>query len=225
MRSQTRISLLLVLGLIGAAAAHAACPTTAVIADLKSGLFGGIGGVNPQITIAGLANSPVVGCAGWKEAVLRINFANGCTKATIWAQWEGLPKAWTINIGDSPTNDGFGGGVPGTTFNDAELWVLNERMSVANGGTIVDTIYNQDQSLTDSALNFVVKNQFISWGQPFGFLQTPNLKNLFALAAVDPLDVTSGANNIYVGLNRVIYNATANGRRGCGLRRVLFSLQ
>jgi hypothetical protein len=225
MRSKARVSLLLVLSFIGAAAAHAVCPAAPFYIDLKSGLVGTLGGPNTNVGVSGFIASPVVGCAGWKEAVLKINFAGGCTKATIWAQWEGLPKAWTLNIGDSPTNDGFGGGVPGTTLNDAELWVLNERMSVANGGSTVDTIYNQDQSLTDSALNFVVKNQYISWGQPYGFLQTPNLKNLFALSAVDPLDVTNGANNIYAGLNRVIYNAPANGRRGCGLRRVLVALQ
>src|SRR5262245_15060650 len=97
------LSLLLALGFIIAGAAHAACPTAPFYVDLKSGLFGTLGGPNDHVGYFGFIASPVAGCAGWREILIKINLKD-CTKATIWAQWEGLPKAWTLNIGDSPTN-------------------------------------------------------------------------------------------------------------------------
>jgi hypothetical protein len=217
MLTKTRtLALSLSLSLISAASARAACPTAPFYIDLKGvGLAGTINGPNTQISAT---FTPSV-CAGWKEAVLKINLA-GCTKATLLAEWEGVPKDWTLNIGDSPTNDGFAGDA-GTTANDAELWILQESMSIAdNGAAPNNPILKQDLSLTDSSLKFVVKNQFISWGQPYGFLQTPSTKQLFAFP--DTSNAAEGS-NFYVGLNRVI--AGPGTRRGCGLRRMLVILQ
>lgn len=218
-----RIVISLALGLcVTVGTAHAACPTVPFFIDLKTGLAGTIGGPNAQISLVGaITNSPVAGCAGWKEAVLKINVA-GCTQANLIAEYEGLPKAWTLNVGDSPTNDGFAGDA-GTTDNDAEMWILDESMSVANNGSNPDNpLFKQDLSLTNSSMKFVVKNQLFSWGQPFGVLQSPASKQLFALP--DTANAAEGS-NIYAGLNRVIFNAPANGRRGCGLRRFLVILQ
>lgn len=207
------------LSLISGVAAHAVCPAAPFYIDLKSGLAGTINGANTQVSVLSLAASTVAGCSGWKEAVLKINLI-GCTKATLLGEWEGVPKDWTLNIGDSPTNDGFAGDA-GTTANDAELWILQESMSIADNGSAPNNpIFKQDLSLTDSSLKFVVKNQFISWGQPYGFLQTPSTKQLFALP--DPSPSTDGS-NIYAGLNRVISGPGT--RRGCGLRRMLVILQ
>jgi len=223
MTSKARsLALSLALGLISAASAHAVCPTAPFYIDLKSGIVGTINGANAQVTLVSpVTASPVVGCAGWKEAVLKINLA-GCTKATFLADWEGVPKDWTLNIGDSPTDDGYAGDA-GTTANDAEMWILQESMSIADSGSAPNNpILKQDLSLTDSSLKFVVKNQFISWGQPYGFLQTPSTKQLFTFP--DTSNVADGS-NFYVGLNRVVYNAPVSGRRGCGLRRMLVILQ
>jgi hypothetical protein len=221
MTSKARtLALSLTLSLASVAAAHAVCPSAPFYIDLKSGAAGTINGANPQVTLASpVTASTVAGCAGWKEAVLKINLA-GCTKATLWGEWEGVPKDWTLNIGDSPTNDGFAGDA-GTTANDAELWILQESMSIAdNGAAPNNPIYKQDLSLTDSSLKFVVKNQFISWGQPYGFLQTPSTKQLFAFP---DLSTPAEGSNFYAGLNRVI--AGPGTRRGCGLRRMLVILQ
>src|SRR4051812_45913335 len=116
----------LTLGLcLTAGAAHAACPTGVYYIDLKSGLAGTIGGPTQVSLQSPLANSPTTACgAGWKEAVLKVDLT-GCTSARLVAQYEGLPHDWTLNIGDSPTNDGFGGDA-GTTDNDAELWINQE---------------------------------------------------------------------------------------------------
>ncbi len=213
------VALALALSLISAAAAHAVCPAAPFYIDLKSGLVGTINGANAQVSVSGLIPSTVAGCAGWKEAVLKINLA-GCTKATLLGEWEGVPKDWTLNIGDSPTNDGFAGDA-GTTANDAELWILQESMAIADKGSAPNNpIFKQDLSLTDSSLKFVVKNQFISWGQPYGFLQTPSTKQLFAFP--DNSNPAEGS-NFYAGLNRVISGPGT--RHGCGLRRMLVILQ
>jgi hypothetical protein len=213
----------LALGLcVSMGTAHAVCPTAPFFIDLKTGLAGTIGGPNAQISLIGaIANSPVAGCAGWKEAVLKVNVA-GCTQAILVAEYEGLPKGWSLNVGDSPTNDGFAGDA-GSTANDAEMWILDESMAVANNGSNPDNpLFRQDLSLTNSSMKFVVKNQFLSWGQPYGVLQSPNSKQLFALPDTSN---AAEASNLYVGLNRVVSNAPANGRRGCGLRRMLVVLQ
>jgi hypothetical protein len=204
-----------------AGAAHAACPTGVYYIDLKSGLAGTIGGATQVSLQSPVVASPTTACGGgWKEAVLKVDLA-GCTSARLVAQYEGLPHDWTLNIGDSPTNDGFGGDA-GTTDNDAELWINQETMAIATSSpaaTIDNPIYRQDLGLTDSGLEFVVKNQFISWGQGYSFLQTPSTKHLFAFPDTA---VPAQGSLFYVGLNRVV---GTNARRGCGLRRMLVVLQ
>lgn len=217
-----RLWTLLTLGLcLTAGAAHAACPTGVYYIDLKNGLNGTIGGTTQVSLQSPLVNSPTTACgAGWKEAVLKVDLA-GCTSARLVAQYEGLPHDWTLNIGDSPTNDGYGGDA-GTTPNDAELWILGETLAVATSSpaSVIDNpIYRQDLGLTDAGLEFVVKNQFISWGQPYSYLQTPANKHLFAFP--DSAVPTQGS-TFFVGLNRVV---GTNARRGCGLRRLLVILQ
>lgn len=210
----------LALGLcVTAGTAHAVCPAAPFFIDLRTGLVGTLGGPNGQVTLVGaIGNSPAGPCSGWKEAVLKINLT-GCTQANLVAEYEGLPRAWTLNVGDSPTNDGHAGDA-GTTANDAEMWILDETMAVANNGSNPDNpLFRQDLSLTNSSMKFVVKNQFLSWGQPYGVLQAPASRQLFALP--DTSNAAEGS-NIYVGLNRVIAN---NSRRGCGLRRLLVTLQ
>jgi hypothetical protein len=78
----------------------------------------------------------------------------------------------------------------------------------------------QHLALTNAALKFVVKNQFLSWGQPYSQLQTPATQNLFAIP--DSSVPVADQRAIYLGVNRVIAHT---GRTGCGARRVLISFQ
>jgi hypothetical protein len=200
-------------------AAHAACPVQPFYLDLKSGVTA----TNPQISFKlPAAAVTAAGCAGWKKAVLKINLA-GCTQANVVVEYEGLPSGWTVNLGDSPTNDGYAGDA-GTTKNNAELWVLHEQLSIANASNDPNAIDNpllrQDLSLINSALKFVVKNQFVSWGQPYGVLAMPATKRLFA---VPDTAVPAEASYVYLGLNQVITGRAD--RQGCGARRVLITLQ
>jgi len=161
--------------------------------------------------------------SGCNEALLKVTIPNGCTEANIWVEYEGMPTGWTINVGDSPGNNGFGGD-SGELDSEAELQILDETLSVYSTGLgpgIVDLLAQEDLGLNDGALEIVVRNQYVSWGQPFSSLNTPNSGLLYALpdAGAAPAD----ANTFYLGVNRVV--SGPGGRTGCGVHRVLVSFR
>jgi hypothetical protein len=203
------------------ALAHAQCPGGQFYLDLKTCTTAGLAGVSfvsPCLPAAVTTACPAA--AGWKQAVLKVAIPASCTQANTMVEYEGLPSGWTVDLGDSPTNDGFAGDA-GTTDHDAELWILNENLSVAAGGAVPDTLATAHLALTDSALKLVVKNQFVSWGNPYTFLQEPIAKNLFAIP--DTTVPAADQRAVYLGLNRVIFGPGA--RTGCGARRVLVTFK
>jgi hypothetical protein len=165
-------------------------------------------------------------CKGWQEMTVQISIPAGCTAAIVDADYEGTPYAWTLHIGDSPTNDGFAGDA-GTTIHNAEVWILNEDLWVANAGgapsLIDDPLVFNHLSLQDGALKFLVKDQFVSWGQPYQSVQSPTNKLLFAIP--DTTVASADQTSIYAGFNRVVYGAPWNGREGCGLRAAVVRFQ
>lgn len=209
------------------AAVQAQCPTGVLSLDLKTGISvpslptGNIGFANGTVS-AVPATAACPASAGWKMAALKIVIPTGCTQANVVVEYEGLPSAWTVNLGDSPTNDGYAGDA-GTTTNDAEVWVLNEDIALANSGAAPDNpLVFQNLALTDGALKFVVKNQYVSWGQPFSRTTAPASKNLFAIPDTDPSVPAADKRAIYLGLNRVI---SGTHRTGCGARRAFISFK
>jgi hypothetical protein len=209
--------------------AMAQCNTGVFFIDMKTcgnATTNNLAGVTVLSCGALAANPPISACpasANWKEAVLKINVPTGCTQAIVQVEYDGLPAGWTVNLGDSPTNDGFGGD-GGNADSEAELQILDERLDVYTAALapgVVDQIGHQDLSLTDSALKIVVKNNYVSWGQPFSFVQTPNQKKLFLVP--DNGAAAADRRVVYLGLNRVISNNP--GRKGCGARRALVSFK
>lgn len=203
-----------------ATAAAAACPVGQFYLDLKNCTSAGLTGVSFLSACAPVGAAK--GCpaaAGWKRAVVRIDLPTDCTQANVVVEYEGLPKGWTVNLGDSPTDDGFAGDA-GTTPNNAELWILEENLSVANGSgnaaEIDNPLASAHLALTDGAVKLVVKNQFVSWGNPYAFVQAPANKNLFA---IPDTAVAAEGRKVYLGLNQVITGRSD--RRGCGARRAL----
>ena len=204
------------------AAAHAVCPGGQFYVDLKTGVTSPMAGVSftalPVPVVPVTAACPLA--AGWKMAAVKIVVPAGCTQANVVVEYEGLPSAWTVDLGDSPTNDGFGGDAGSNPPYNAELQILAEDLAVYNGSAnpaLVDNLAIAHLALTDSALKFVVKDQFVSWGNPHTILQTPKNKILFSFT--DPKDPRT----IYLGLNRVISGPGA--RTGCGARRTLITFQ
>jgi len=217
--------------LVGATAssAKAQCNTTPVVIDLTGAGSGtSIGSpvgtnTNPQITVG-----PFAGPLTARQTVVTINLA-GCRQANIVVEYEGQPSGWTAHTADSPTSDGFGGD-GGTTINNAEVQIVDETMAVYSADTLAGApqLLRQDLSLTDSAIKFVVRNQFLSWGQAYGFLQSPDniIQNpapphglLFAIPDTASMD----GSRIYLGLNRVVLGPGT--RIGSGARRAIITLQ
>lgn len=213
------IALGLVLAIVSAAAANAACPTSVFFADLALPLTGTYGTPASTVTVVPGTLAKVAPCP-FSEVVLELNIPTGCTTVIANVEFEGPPKGWQLDLGNSPTNDGFAGDANSTGGANAELWILEgnglNTLSIANGGTtpaVIDNpLVSQSVSLLDSSLKFVVKNQFVSWGQPHELVQTPASKNLFRFPHPG-----AAPNALWLGLNRVIAN---NSRNGCGARSV-----
>lgn len=164
------------------------------------------------------AGNPDPGCP-LRLLKLRVNVPDACSKAVVWVQFEGPSSGWTLNVGDSPTNNGFGGDA-GTTARNAELQILDDVLSVYSSATDplnLDRLAFQHLGVTDGALNVVVADQSLSWGQPYTLLSSPNVPRLFAIP-----DVGGDGRSFYVGLNRVVANTS---RVGCGARRVLITFE
>ena len=203
-----------------AAPAHGVCPKKQFLLDLKTCQTKGLAGVSFVEACGAAAVTASCPAAGWKEAVLRIALPNDCSETRVTVEYDGLPKGWSFNLGDSPTNNGFAGD-SGSTANNAEVWILEENLSVANGADNPVPIDNPlalaHLALTNGALQFLVKDQFVSWGNPYGFVQAPASQNLFS---VPPANQAQEAEDrvLYLGLNRVI--SGPGDRTGCGARRV-----
>ncbi len=178
----------------------------------------------PAVTMLGaFTPSTDPACLGAHEAVLKVTIPNGCTEARVLIEYDGMPKGWTINLGDSPENNGFGGDSGGPE-SEAELQILDETLSVYSSALapgIIDLLAQEDLGLTDGALEIVVRNQYVSWGQPFSFLDTTNAALLFALP--DAGAATAEQNTFYLGVNRVVSGPSS--RTGCGVNRVLVSFR
>ena len=187
---------------------------------------------SPQITVV----TPTIdsNLDGFFETVLRVNLdpASGYTKMIVLADYEGTPTGFTLNIGDSASNNG-GGGDSATQERDAELQVQDEALSVYTNdlGATVAGSTRMAQSLVrlnDGGLKVTVADKFVCWGNAYSELNfktaPPSADLLFALSGQP--DSEGPVNyDIYVGLNRVIFGAPANGRIGAGLSRVYIRLE
>src|ERR671914_421200 len=92
------------------AALQAACPAGFAFLDLKTGAAANTLGANVSFHVfpGVVSGAP-----------------NTCTQANIVVEYEGTPKLWSLNLGDSPTNDGHAGDA-GTTKHEAEAWILGQ---------------------------------------------------------------------------------------------------
>lgn len=170
---------------------------------------------------ASFVNSPSGG-----RTVVRITLnpsVNGFSRARFTVAYNSTPSAWTVNIGDSSTNNG-GGGDAVTQSNDAEIQVLNTTMTalgrdatpppkklidvpsfVASGRTVI----------------FEVSNNFLGWSS----LNTSGTLSSIYLYALNGQPDTEGPVNydIYAAFNRVIYDPSAQ-RTGSGVGFVTVDL-
>jgi hypothetical protein len=171
------------------------------------------------ITNVEYGSNPNPDCPETRILKLDIEIPETCSAAVIWLQYEGEPSGWTLNVGDSPTNNGFGGDA-GSTVHNGELQVLDDNLAFYNAAGVpeeVDQLTSQTLALRDGALNVVVSNQHVSWSQPYGSLDSAGLERLFAVP-----DMTADGRKIYLGVNRVV---SGTSRLGCGARRVMVTFE
>jgi len=238
MRSNYRplpiLALLLAVPLLGAAAPAAAltCVPFLTYVDLGTGGFihnPGLGLTVLQMDpIANTIFNPDCDVNQWWAALIEVKIPPQCSCAVVWVEYKGEPQGWTVNIGDSPTDNGFGGDSgslpPGQ---NAEVDVLHHRLTVwsaADNPLDVEPLLTQHLALEDGSLKFLVCDQSVSVGQPFAKVDTPDLERLFFLPT-NP--VAPDNRTIYVGINRVVAPIGGpNGlRNGCGARRALAIFQ
>lgn len=157
----------------------------------------------------------------WLEGVFRVALPSGCSRVCAVLDYTERPTGFSFNLGDSSTNNGYGGNDPGANEGAAEVQINAEVMSMytdALGAGQVDRPVVQELALPDSAYKICVSNQRVSFGQASGRSEAPFGKTLFFLP--DPID----GNSVFIGLNRVIKNLAGGpspaSRTGTGLRRV-----
>lgn len=171
---------------------------------------------------------------GWLETVLKINLgpasSNPYDVAEFEVQYDGVPTGITVNIGDSSTNNGFGGD-GATQSNDAELNI---------GGVIGSSnIYNDlfiwahdgapspqlelipDLVSQGSTVNLTVQDEFLAWNNNSGIsgsLDSPYLYSLNGQADTEgPVNY-----DIFAAFNRVI---AGNYRYGSGVGEATIRLR
>lgn len=183
---------------------------------------------------------------GWWETVLRIPLdpARDCSCARFKIDFDAPGVGFHVNIGDSPTNNGYGGDA-GTTHDSAETQILARRLSVfssvpalAKGPTnLLDRLLDLDlPPLTGRTMNIEVCDQSLAVElspgrgetKPLHWkLQTLNAGLLYALAPRHAVEGTPAApledHAIYAAFNRVIHvldGPPSNNRAGSAVRRV-----
>jgi hypothetical protein len=171
---------------------------------------------------------------GFHEAVLKVNLdpSWGYTKMRVVLDYAGTPAGFTLNIGDSATNNG-GGGDGATQQRDAEMQIEGQTLSVfasdlGGSPTGATRLAQTSMSLQDSGLKVCVADMFLSYGGAYSDLDfsscPPGADLLYALAG-QPDNEGFVNYDVYVGLNRVIFGAPANGRIGSGLAKVYITLE
>lgn len=125
------------------------------------------------------------------------------------------PTGWTVNIGDSSTNDGYGGD-SGTQSNDAEMQIVNSSMMVY--GNDYNTppgggLFPSGKSLALNAqynVTLTVRNNYLGWENYA--CSNCSITSPFLYALDGRPDIEGPINyDIYAAFNRTIYDSTRSG--------------
>jgi len=165
------------------------------------------------------------------QAVVRISFDPALykhTKAVFEVSYDKQPSAWTVNIGDSKSNNGNGGD-GGDTSNAAEMQILDTDMSVysntlpgyetqvLDGSLLLHTESNVISQ--GKSISLEVSNERLHWTSPSGGGEVFS-KYLYTLKGQNtvygPVDY-----DIYAAFNRVI---GTDRRSGSGVNSVRIRL-
>ena len=162
----------------------------------------------------------------WLETVLKINLdpANGFDVAKFMVEYDDTPQGWTVNIGDSITNNGYDGD-GSSQYNDAEMQILNTQLTVYGNDKAnelgIEPLQQVNNFVTDgSTVAFEVRNEYLGWDNNSGISDSLNSPYLYALNG-QPDSQGLVNYDIYAGFNRVI----SSSRKGSGVSKVTVCLE
>lgn len=164
---------------------------------------------------------------GDKRVVICINLdpaKASFTEAVFTVEYKKKAAGWTVNIGDSVSNNGFAGDGANQS-NDAELQVLDNVLSVYGSDYIPPEIrlLLQCSPVVEgkrASIMLTVKNQFLSWRENG---QKSDLSSQYLYALNGQGDDEGPLNyDIYAAFNRTI---ASSGRIGSGVRRIIVELK
>ncbi|MCU0543977.1 MAG: hypothetical protein MUE44_17670 [Oscillatoriaceae cyanobacterium Prado104] len=157
----------------------------------------------------------------WLETLVKIDFKDFTTVKFI-VDCGGTPSGWMVNIGDSVSNDGYGGDA-GTQSNDAEMQIVKGGMAVFgndyNKPAGAQIVQGNVPNLVgkDSRLELEISNKNLAWNNNKGLQNSLNSPYLYSLAR--QADATGQVNSsIYASFNRVIRDRAD--RLGSGVSKV-----
>jgi len=194
-------------------------PNTSYSINLKTGAI--TGSPNPFIT---LLSSPTDSNGdGYLEALVKLNYQGALDKVKFIIDYDKLPTGWTVDIGDSVSNNGYGGD-SGNTSNAAETEILETGLNlysntlpgyqnVVSSGITISNLSNFVKSGSQVILE--VSNERLDWNNQQGLtgsFTSPYLYTLNGQATTyGPVDY-----DLYASFNRVI----AGGRYGAGASKI-----
>jgi hypothetical protein len=146
---------------------------------------------------------------------------SGFTKAAFDVQYGSVPVGFTVNIGDSPSNNAYGGDAAQFS-NDAEMQVTDASMYVygKDGTPTQPLVALNNFAASTSLLTFEVNNRRLSWDNRAGAASALASPLLYALNGQP--DTEGPVNHdVYAAFNRVIWD---NYRYGTGVTRVTVRL-
>ncbi len=151
----------------------------------------------------------------------------GYTSATYDVYYGQPPNNWTVNIGDSRSNNGFGGDARHQS-NDAEMQIRHTTLGVwSNDYLTIPEVRNMLNLYNivgqGDTISLQVKNYYLGWTVDQANAADGELRSPY-LYALDGQPDNEGPINydIYAGFNRSIYTAS---RYGSGVTEVTVTMQ
>ena len=142
------------------------------------------------------------------QAVLKVNMREH-PGLDVEVQFQGPSRDWSFNLGDSSSNNGYGGD-GGSTSHDAEMQIVNGQLDVFASDQLVDGDKHllKGWPVRGESFKFQISDGRLSGDNGLSLQNTA----LFALKGQE--DREGPVNyDLYVGINRVI----AGGRVGSGV--------
>jgi len=162
-----------------------------------------------------------------KKVVICINLdprRASFTEATFNIEYKKKAAGWTVNIGDSISNNGFAGDGADQS-NDAEVQILDNVLSVYGSDYIPPEVrlllqYSPIVEGKHASIRLTVKNQYLSWSYNG---QKGDLSSQYLYALKGQRDDEGLLNyDIYAAFNRTIASADRN---GSGVRKIMVELK